>query len=52
MGGLAFPIEIQIAGDDLEQLEQLGAKVRGITMKQPGAANIDTTIRDGKQQLK
>lgn len=51
MGGggsdINTPILITVAGDDLNQLQSIGLKIRDIVMETPGAIDVDTTLKPG-----
>ena len=51
MGGLSAPIDMLVAGDDLNRLNDIGRQVQAITQGVPGAGDIDASVRDGKPQL-
>jgi HAE1 family hydrophobic/amphiphilic exporter-1 len=51
MGGISAPVTINISGEDLDTLDDLGRKIRDITANTPGAASVDSTVREGKPQF-
>lgn len=51
MGGISMPLSLNVSGDDLDTLDEVGRKIRHIAQATPGAASIDTTVREGKPQL-
>lgn len=51
MGGLSAPIELQVAGEDLNVLDSVGREIQGIVQNVKGTGDIDTTVRDGKPQI-
>ncbi len=51
MGGLSAPIDMLVAGADLNRLNDIGRQVQAITQSVPGAGDIDASVRDGKPQI-
>ena len=55
MGGgssdMNTPVLITVAGDDLNELQKIGLKIRDIVMETPGAIDVDTTLKPGVPEL-
>jgi HAE1 family hydrophobic/amphiphilic exporter-1 len=52
IGGVEAPVQLEITGDDLAQLEKIAAKVLAITHATPGTVDTDTTWRSGKPEIR
>jgi len=51
LGGMQTPVQLEIHGDDLAMLDDVGTKVKQIVANVPGTASVDSSVRDGKPQL-
>ncbi|MCK5863311.1 MAG: efflux RND transporter permease subunit, partial [Candidatus Hydrogenedentes bacterium] len=51
-GGQGSDIEFEIAGSDLDTLDQLVLKAQGVANGIPGFLEPDTTVRSGKSELR
>ena len=51
-GGQSSGLELEIAGQDLNTLNQLVLKTRELSEEIPGIIDQDTTVREGKPELK
>ena len=51
MGGISTPLQMNIIGDDLNVLDNLGNDIKNMIRTLPDAGDIDSTVRDGKPQL-
>ena len=51
MGGIQSPLEMNIVGDDLDVLDNVGNDVVAMVKGLPDAGSIDSTVRDGKPQI-
>jgi len=52
MGGTASEIELEIAGEDLDVLDELAVRALALARAIPGYADPDTTVRTGKPELR
>ncbi|MBN2312208.1 MAG: efflux RND transporter permease subunit [Candidatus Hydrogenedentes bacterium] len=52
IGGQSSDIELEIAGDDLDELDRLATDVRGFSDGISGILDPDTTVRIGKPELR
>lgn len=52
IGGQSNPIELEIAGNDLKQLDDLAIKSLSFARKIPGILDPDTTVRPGKPEIR
>ena len=52
IGGQSNPVELEIAGDDLETLDALALKTLGFAREMPGFLDPDTTVRPGKPEIR
>jgi HAE1 family hydrophobic/amphiphilic exporter-1 len=52
MGGQDTPIEMQIAGADLHELDRLAVRVHELAKGVEGILNPDTSVRQGKPELR
>lgn len=52
VGGASAPIELEIAGEDLETLDNLALKAMTFANKISGFKDVDTTVRAGKPELR
>ncbi len=52
IGGQSSPIELEIAGDDLAELDRLAVDVTALARQVEGVADVDPTTRYGKPELK
>jgi len=51
MGGEEAPVQIQISGDDLDTLAQLGDQVAGIVRQVPGTREVASSLEEGRPEL-
>lgn len=51
LGGISLPINFSIAGDDMEELENIGRKIVDIGKGVPGISMFGSSVREGKPQL-
>ncbi len=51
MGGLSTPVNLQISGDNLDDLNRYGLAIADMLRNIHGTDSINTTVRDGKPQL-
>ncbi|MCX5771133.1 MAG: efflux RND transporter permease subunit [Candidatus Hydrogenedentes bacterium] len=51
-GGQEAPIQLQIFGYDLNELDSLATQISGMTSNMPGFQDVDTTVREGKPELR
>ncbi len=51
-GGQEAPIQFQVSGDDITQLEQIALKSAELAGAIPGIVTPDTTVRQGKPELR
>jgi hydrophobic/amphiphilic exporter-1 (mainly G- bacteria), HAE1 family len=52
VGGQAIPIQLEIAGADLEMLDRLALNMRDFALEAGGYVDPDTTVRAGKPELR
>ena len=52
IGGQSNPVELEIAGDDLKQLDALALKALDYARENPGILDPDTTVRAGKPEIR
>ena len=52
IGGQSTPVELEIAGSDLEELDRLALKSLGFAQAIPGFRDPDTTVRPGKPEIR
>ncbi len=52
MGGQSSPIELEITGPELHVLDSLALKARDLTRQFPGFRDVDTSVREGKPELR
>jgi HAE1 family hydrophobic/amphiphilic exporter-1 len=52
IGGQSYPIEMEIAGDDLTTLDALATKALALAQKIPGVLDASITVRPGKPRLR
>ncbi|HUT90780.1 MAG TPA: efflux RND transporter permease subunit [Thermoguttaceae bacterium] len=52
IGGQSNPVELEIAGDDLDTLDALALKALGFAREMPGFLDPDTTVRPGKPEIR
>ena len=52
IGGQATPVELEIAGSDLGELDNLALKSLGFAKEIPGFSDPDTTVRPGKPEIR
>lgn len=52
IGGQSTPVELEIAGTELDTLDNLAVKCLGFTGEIPGFLNPDTTVRPGKPEIR
>ena len=51
MGGISTPLQMNVIGDDLTVLDNLGNDIKNMIRTLPDAGDIDSTVRDGKPQI-
>ena len=51
VGGTGAPVNLEIAGSHLEELEALALRTRDLGRKIPGVKDLDTTVRQGKPEI-
>ena len=51
LGGQQLPIDLEIAGEDLDVLKNLAVRVQGLAGALPGIIDPDTTVRDNKPEI-
>lgn len=51
MGGAGNPIDIQLAGPDIEELRVVAAQIRGVLAEYPGVIDITDSFRSGKPEI-
>ncbi len=51
MGGQAAPVQIQISGDELDTLAQLGDEVAAIVRQVPGTREVVSSLEEGRPEL-
>jgi HAE1 family hydrophobic/amphiphilic exporter-1 len=51
VGGQAQDIQLEISGDELDTLDRLAIRVRGLADAIEGMIDTDTTVREGKPEL-
>lgn len=52
IGGQSTPVELEIAGSDLGELDNLALKSLGFAQEIPGFSDPDTTVRPGKPEIR
>lgn len=52
IGGQSYPIEMEIAGEDLRLLDQLALRSLALAREIPGVLDASTTVRPGKPRLR
>ncbi|HID24371.1 MAG TPA: efflux RND transporter permease subunit, partial [Planctomycetaceae bacterium] len=52
IGGQANPVELEIAGEDLETLDRLALQVEKRVRRMPGLLDPDTSVRPGKPEIR
>ena len=52
IGGQNNPVELEIAGDDLDTLDALALKTLGFAREMPGVLDPDTTVRPAKPEIR
>ena len=52
VGGQSSDIELEIAGSDLDTLDDLALKIQGLSHQINGVTDVDTTVRSGKPELR
>ncbi|HUT05055.1 MAG TPA: efflux RND transporter permease subunit [bacterium] len=52
VGGQSSDIELEIAGENLDTLDDLALKVKGLARQIGGVTDLDTTVRIGKPELR
>lgn len=52
VGGQNYPIEMEIAGDDLDLLDGLALKISAVSQGIEGIVDPDTSVRAGKPELR
>ena len=51
IGGQNTPVDLEIRGDDLKELDRIALAVRDRAGKTPGFVDLDTSVREGKPEL-
>lgn len=52
VGGMEMPLQLEISGDDYATLDRLIEQTKDIAKGVPGLADMDTTVRMGKPELR
>jgi len=52
IGGQSVPVEMEIRGDDLKELDRIALTVKDRASRIPGFVDPDTTVREGKPELR
>ncbi len=52
VGGQSSGLEMEIAGQDFDTLNQLALRAKTLTEAMPGFIDVDTTVRTGKPELR
>ena len=52
IGGQSTPIELEISGDDLRELDRVALNIRRISEEMGGFKDLDTTVRSGKPEIR
>jgi len=52
IGGQSYPVELEIAGDDLETLDDLAGQAVALAADIHGVVDPDTTVRQGKPEIR
>lgn len=52
VGGVVSDLEMEISGPSLEVLDRSALKVKELTGDIPGLSDVDTTVREGKPELR
>ncbi|NLE38467.1 MAG: efflux RND transporter permease subunit, partial [Pirellulaceae bacterium] len=52
IGGQSNPLELEIAGDDLKELDRLALVAMALADENPGILDPDTTVRGGKPEIR
>ncbi|MCS7237610.1 MAG: efflux RND transporter permease subunit [Thermoguttaceae bacterium] len=52
IGGQSYPIEMEIAGEDLKTLDRLADRTLALAREIPGILDATTTVRPGKPRLR
>ncbi len=51
LGGEEIPVEMEIAGEDLAELDRIALRAHALAAGIPGVADPDTSVREGKSEL-
>lgn len=52
IGGQSTPIELEVAGDEFDELDRLALRIEGFTKQLEGFKDPDTTVRSGKPEIR
>jgi HAE1 family hydrophobic/amphiphilic exporter-1 len=52
VGGQSVPIEMEISGSDLDELDTLALRAKRLSVDIPGCRDVDTTVRTGKPEMR
>lgn len=52
VGGQSSPIDLEIRGDDLKELDRIALGVADRARKTPGFVDLDTSVREGKPEIR
>jgi HAE1 family hydrophobic/amphiphilic exporter-1 len=51
IGGQSTPVEMEIRGENLDELDRIALSVKRIAAGTPGFVDVDTSVREGKPEL-
>lgn len=52
IGGVEAPIQLEISGSDLDNLERISGNILNLVQQTPGTVDVDTTWRKGKPEVR
>ncbi|MEO0266455.1 MAG: efflux RND transporter permease subunit [candidate division WOR-3 bacterium] len=52
VGGMSVPIELEISGDDREEIKRIVTTIKEHAHEAPGLLDVDTSIRIGRPEIK
>ena len=52
IGGQESDVQLEISGDDFDKLDRLALQAQRLATAMPGTADVDTTVRAGKPELR
>ncbi len=52
LGGQSTDIEMEIAGENLNELDALALRAKSLTAAIPGTKDVNTTVREGKPEIR